>query len=1228
MSDKIDIMLNSGENISLPTWALETTQKEVLTAIMAMANATSGSRKIDLEIQKYTEKMFKEIKEGNTTDKDRTKEQEKQHKESIEASKEVADRIKENKQALQDFKSKGPLSIMEKTIDHLESDIETVGKSLGTVAEKVFLAGAVIAGSLATGATFIGNALLGAGHQLNELTASGVGFNNTFAEIGKSATEGVAGLGALGIGFAGAADLIKHSSNVVATAGFGKFQTTMKYAADMSEELGMSFETSMDQFADGMRRRQGVIDLSNVSQGALTKTLTGTIKAQKVYSQALGVSTTDLENFVTALMDRAGGLTASLLRMDNGIRNQVVGGIEVFATGLRGLGGEAGGDIAEAFTDAAAAGAIGLSEGAVGYITALPSLTGPMNEYISAVQGGTLSQEQARNMVSDLTKNLGNLSAGEKDRVFALARIGDESAKSMAKAITQFEQSENKIKDLNKQFGTAFDMDTVQKGTNEFNKVLNQAKGAFSNAFYSLFADPGVIGALNDGLKEIMSVFGFATDDMSGAAMDAGSLVKGLAEKAIPVIKSIMKSLKGFAEYIKDAFDSGGIAGVFKQLLGDAVGGIIKALIKYGIIFAGLMFAGRYALELAKTSIMPQAKAFGLKMFQGGVGAGKQLMQNAGKWMSSLLDMKGVKSLQSSVMKGAGALKDRVMGGKDGKGGVGAKVAEKLGSFQKDGAKMTDKLSGAMTKGGKSGGFLKSIADSVKKFGDNKTLKGAQSLIILGGALLVTAIGLKKFNEVDVTSIIKGGVALYGLNEVAKRIGKGSTAMLKGAAAIAILGASIIPMAIGMKVFNGVGIGTVLNMAAGLTVLGVAGAAIGTFMPLMLSGALGIAALGAAVIPFAIAMKIMDGVGLGTIGVMAAGLTVLGLAAAGLGFALPFILMGSVAIAALGVALIPFGIGLKVVSSVIPQFAEGMEKIAKVDFLNLMLAGPALISLAAGMAVLSGGGLISGLLDGIGSLFGAESPFDKIAKIGDSAKHINKMSEEMRNMGDTVDAFTTALNDIDGSSIGSQFFLIADGLTALNTAISNINLMSIAKLALLGAVMPGSTGSEPTTESKQDPTQLATTESTQDQKQIALARIGDDGKTKTGPSRRGSPRLQKLRALRDQMDMSSGSNSGVFVGGKLQQPGIEVPMNPLSPTNVSTQYGNDDTLDDVLATNTDTTNAPSVTQQAATQLSPQEEANTTTLADVNASLQQLLDAQNQNNKIGKKTQRNIEGLEI
>ena len=1207
MSDKIDIMLNSGDNISLPTWALESTQNEVLKALIALGRTSAGGVKYENEMKALTDKMFKEIKKGNSDTKEAVKEKEKVDQEALQAAKDLADRVKENKKALEDFKSQGPLSTMDKTIDALESDFEYLGGALGVAAEKTVLAASVIGGALFTGATFVGNALLGAGKELNALTEVGIGFNSTFSEVGKGATEAVAGLGALGVGFSGAADLMRRNSGVIATAGFGKFQASMKFAADTSEELGMSFSDSMETFGDTLKRRQNQIDLGNVSQGAVNRTLQGTVKAQKVYSQALGVSSETLQTFVDQLTINNGLLTSTLLTMNDGIRNEVLGGIEVFASGLAATGGPMGERIATAFTDAASAGAIGLSEGAVGYITALPSLAGPMNDYISAVQGGTLSQEQAKNMVSDLTMSLGNLSSQEKQRIKSLAAIGDESAKEMASAIAQFEQSENKIKELNKQFGTAFDMDTVQKGTNEFNKVLSQAQGAFSNAFYSLFADPDVTGALSDGLKEIMGVFGFATDDMSGAAMDAGSLVKGLAEKAVPVIKSIMESLKGFAEYIKDAFDSGGIMGVFKTLIGDAIGGIVKALIKYGIIFAGLMFAGRYAMELAKSTLMPQAKAFGLKMFQGGSGAAKQLMQQASGWMKGLFDPKNSSKLAGFVQKQSGRLKD--MAGKVAGSDMGKKVSDKLGSFQKDGAKMTDKLQSSVTGGGKSGGFLKSIADGVKKFGDTKVVKGAASLALLGGAVALAAIGLKQFNDVDFASIVKGTIALGGLVGLTKLLGKGSSAMIKGAAAVAILGAAIVPMAFGLS--------------------------------------------------------LMKDVGIETVGVLAAGLLVLTAAAVGMGFALPFILLGAVAIGALGVALIPLGLGLNLISKALPEFTESLgmmsqidgmglmkaaggllllagsmalmapllpfmllgslaapslEKMGEslltfndVDFKNLALAGMGMRAIADGMAAMSGGSLKSSIMDGIGSLFGAESPIDKL----------KKMLGEFNNIDTTgIIVLADALQSLSSSLWDLSYVLdkAMDPLIKLGVVLDKLSGVGILKLAAIKAMnlLPG--GSTP--QEQAQPT-------------IAAQPGQQAGMTTTGA---------------EPVDAGYGPGIAMPFGGmggsSMSGPGIEIPMNPIQETSIQNgyltggaSYGDD--FDDDFSDSSMPATGPNgmaipANIEKAKAIDPNDpDADKSSLdimlekMDAQLEVQTaLLDAQNQNNKIGKKTQRNIEGLEI
>ena len=52
----------------------------------------------------------------------------------------------------------------------------------------------------------------------------------------------------------------------------------------------MSFEDSMDKFGDALSRRQNSMNLQNVGQGALNRTIQTTIKSQRTYSMALGIS--------------------------------------------------------------------------------------------------------------------------------------------------------------------------------------------------------------------------------------------------------------------------------------------------------------------------------------------------------------------------------------------------------------------------------------------------------------------------------------------------------------------------------------------------------------------------------------------------------------------------------------------------------------------------------------------------------------------------------------------------------------------------------------------------------------------------------------------------------------------------------------------------------------------------------------------------------------------------
>ena len=81
-----------------------------------------------------------------------------------------------------------------------------------------------------------------------------------------------------------------------------------------------------------------------------------------------------------------------------------------------------------------------------------------------------------------------------------------------------------------------------------------------------------------------------------------------------------------------------------------------------------------------------------------------------------------------------------------------------------------------------------------------------------------------------------------------------------------------------------------------------------------------------------------------------------------------------------GVALAPLGIFGSMANAGLEGLAEKLALLGQVNYANLLLAAPALLSLGAGMMALSARGLISGLLDGLGKLFGSDSPFDKLAQ--------------------------------------------------------------------------------------------------------------------------------------------------------------------------------------------------------------------------------------------------------
>lgn len=347
-------------------------------------------------------------------------------------------------------------------------------------------------------------------------------------------------------------------------------------------------------------------------------------------------------------------------------------------------------------------------------------------------------------------------------------------------------------------------------------------------------------------------------------------------------------------------------------------------------------------------------------------GGFKGMKDKVSNFFGGMKDMFGKKSPVADVKDSAvgGAVKDKAAG-----------MVKGMSSDQ------ADKSTGITKKAGKSGGFLGSIANGVKKFGDSKVLKGALTLGILGGTVGLLAIGLKQFTGLDFKTMLKGFVALGALILFARLIGKATMGIVKGAVAIGILGAALIPFAFALNLMKDAGLGTILTIAVGLTALGVAAAILGGMLPVMLLGAVAIAALGAALIPFAFAAE------------MAAG--------------------------------------------AFSMFIGDLIKISMVDGVNLIAVGAGLAAIGAGLVAMTGGGLIGSLLEGLGSLFGAKSPMEKVTDFAKGLQDVDMTKitqlgnafEKLQNAEGAIKLFS----DVDAKAKGLRRF--AESIDELTEAL-------------------------------------------------------------------------------------------------------------------------------------------------------------------------------------------------
>jgi len=270
-------------------------------------------------------------------------------------------------------------------------------------------------------------------------------------------------------------------------------------------------------------------------------------------------------------------------------------------------------------------------------------------------------------------------------------------------------------------------------------------------------------------------------------------------------------------------------------------------------------------------------------------------------------------------------------------------------------------------------------ADQANKFGKIKAgdlIKGAAALLILAAALYVSAKAFQEFATVKWEDVGKGLVGLVGLAGIAYVLSKASGSMIQGAIAIAILGAALIPFAFAMSLIQGLNIDSVLAAAAGLVLFGVAAAGLGLILPFVLAGALGIAVLGAALIVFGTGMNLI-------------------------------------------------GSGFGAISATLPAIMEQISAVSQIDYMPILGLAGALTMLAGALALVAISGLLAlpvlMALGGLSSLFGGGGEGGGEGKTDSTAQLI----EEIKGLRADLNAGKISVH-MDGQKVTSRVSAIVD----------------------------------------------------------------------------------------------------------------------------------------------------------------------------------------------------------
>ena len=362
--------------------------------------------------------------------------------------------------------------------------------------------------------------------------------------------------------------------------------------------------------------------------------------------------------------------------------------------------------------------------------------------------------------------------------------------------------------------------------------------------------------------------------------------------------------------------------------------------------------------------------------------------------------------------------------------------------------------------------FLSNLASGLKAMGTPRVLFGAVNLLLASPGLI---------------TIIPGAL-LSGL--IPKAAGERIESFLKGLAkGINAMGTGRITGGSANLLLASIGLITIIPGAVVAAVLGVVGKLIESGLKYLakgisymgstevFKGALGIAAVGASIIPFAFAMKMFSGVDWRSVGIGSLALIGFTAAAFGLGALLSTgvgaVIFGAgvIGMAALGLALVPFGVaaiaaglGIKLLASGIKEAVDPIERLSKI---NLTSTAFGIAATAAALAAFGAGSAMTGIGSLVGKLLGGD-PMKKLERLASMGDQLKETAYALVSISQSLSGFGSV------NSFASAIDVLVVSLEKLNTQLASMEVGTLDKLSALstspagigGVVMPASTATK------------------------------------------------------------------------------------------------------------------------------------------------------------------------